>query len=45
MGQLLEIVTPLHKAAQRDYLTRMQDEKVHCMKIAKEYEKNYTGRS
>ena len=41
MGQLVEIVTPLHKAAQRDYLTRMQDEKVHCMKIAKEYEKNY----
>ncbi len=43
MGQLLEIVTPLHKATQRDYLTRMQDEKVHCMKIAKEYEKRLLG--
>ena len=41
MGQLLEIVTPLHKATQRDYLTRMQDEKVHCMQIAKKYEKDY----
>ena len=41
MGQLLEIVTPLHKATQRDYLARMQDEKVHCMQIAKQYEKDY----
>jgi ubiquinone/menaquinone biosynthesis C-methylase UbiE len=41
MGQLLEIVTPLHQATQRDYLTRMQDEKVYCMKIAKRYEKDY----
>ena len=41
MGQLLEIVTPLHQATQRDYLTRMQDEKIHCMKVAKKYEKEY----
>ena len=41
MGQLLEIVTPLHKATKRDYLQRMQDEKVHCMKVAKEYEADY----
>jgi ubiquinone/menaquinone biosynthesis C-methylase UbiE len=41
MRQLLEIVTPLHQATQRDYLTRMQDEKVHCMKVAKQYEKEY----
>jgi ubiquinone/menaquinone biosynthesis C-methylase UbiE len=41
MGLLLEIVTPLHQATQRDYLTRMQDEKVHCMQIAKQYEKDY----
>ena len=41
MGQLLEIVTPLHQATQRDYLTRMQDEKVHCMQVAKQYEKDY----
>ena len=41
MRQLLEIVTPLHQATQRDYLTRMQDEKVHCMQIAKKYDKDY----
>jgi len=36
MGQLLEIVTPLHKSTKRDYLARMIDEKVHCMLKAKE---------
>jgi len=41
MGQLLEIVTPLHQATQRDYLARMQDEKAHCMQIAKQYEEDY----
>ena len=41
MGQLLEIVTPLHQATERDYLTRMQDEKVDCMQIAKKYDKDY----
>ena len=41
MGQLLKIVTPLHQAIQRDYLARMQDEKAHCMQIAKQYEKDY----
>jgi len=41
MGQLLEIVTPLHQATQRDYIARMQNEKVHCMQIAKQYEKDY----
>ena len=41
MGQLLEIITPLHQATQRDYLTRMQDDKVHCMQVAKQYEKDY----
>src|ERR1700753_2052025 len=38
MGRLLEIVTPLHKATKRDYLARMNDDKVHCMVKAKEYE-------
>jgi cyclopropane fatty-acyl-phospholipid synthase-like methyltransferase len=41
MGQLLEIVTPLHQATQRDYLARMQDEKIHCMQVAKQYEIDY----
>ena len=31
MGRLLDIVTPLHKATKRDYLARMNDDKVHCM--------------
>lgn len=41
MGKLLNIVTPLHKRTQRDYPGRMQDEKVHCMLKAKEYEFDY----
>ncbi len=41
MGQLLNIVTPLHKRTTRDYLARMVDEKVHCMLKAKEYESDY----
>jgi hypothetical protein len=36
MGRLLDIVTPLHKATKRDYLARMNDDKVHCMVKAKE---------
>lgn len=41
MGRLLNIVTPLHKATQRDYLARMVDSKVECMLKAKEYEFDY----
>ncbi len=41
MGRLLEIVTPLHKRTQRDYIGRMMDDKVHCMLKAKEYEYDY----
>lgn len=41
MGRLLNIVTPLHKRARRDYLARMVDDKVHCMLKAKEYEFDY----
>ena len=41
MGRLLDIVTPLHKATKRDYLARMNDDKVHCMMKAKEYEFDY----
>jgi SAM-dependent methyltransferase len=40
-GRLLEIVTPLHIKAKREYLPRMLDSKVECMKIAKQYEKDY----
>ena len=41
MGELLNLVTPLHEATKRDYLGRMLDEKVQCMKIAKMYEAQY----
>ena len=41
MGKLLNIVTSLHKSTKRDYLARMIDDKVHCMKIAKQYGKDY----
>ncbi|MCU7834966.1 MAG: class I SAM-dependent methyltransferase [gamma proteobacterium symbiont of Taylorina sp.] len=41
MGKLLNIVTPLHQMTKRDYLSRMNDEKVHCMLKAKEYEFDY----
>ncbi len=41
MGQLLEIVTSLHQSSKRDCLARMLDDKVACMKIAKQYESDY----
>lgn len=41
MGKLLNIVTPLHRRTARDYLARMMDDKVHCMRKAKEYERDY----
>lgn len=41
MGALREIVTPLHKRTARDYLGRMQDDKVACMLKAKEYGFDY----
>lgn len=41
MGRLMNIVTPLHRQTKRDYLARMLDEKVACMKKAKEYEMDY----
>ena len=41
MGKLVEYVTPLHKATKRDYLARMNDDKVNCMLKAKEYAFDY----
>jgi SAM-dependent methyltransferase len=41
VGRLLNIVTPLHKRAKRDYIGRMTDDKVHCMLKGKEYEFDY----
>ena len=41
MGKLRNIVTSLHESTKRDYLARMIDDKVYCMKIAKKYGKDY----
>ena len=41
MGKLLSIVTKLHTATSRDYISRMIDDKIACMKVAKEYEYDY----
>jgi len=41
MGKLLDIVTSLHESSKRDCLARMIDDKVNCMKIAKQYGKEY----
>ncbi|SMF30423.1 class I SAM-dependent methyltransferase [Desulfovibrio gilichinskyi] len=41
MGNLLNLITPLHKSTTREYLPRMMDEKVECMLKAKVYEFDY----
>ena len=34
-------ITKLHNSTKRNYLQRMNDNKIHCMQIAKKYEKEY----
>jgi len=41
MGKELFFVNKLHNSTKRKYLGRMSDNKVHCMKIAKKYGKDY----
>jgi len=41
MLELLNIINPLHKKTSRNYLARMVDGKVECMKTAKEYGYEY----
>lgn len=41
MGRLLKIVTKLHKATPRDYVSRMVDDKINCMIKSKEYGFDY----
>lgn len=41
MGTLRNFVTPLHQSTRREYLPRMNDNKVDCMKIAKQYGADY----
>ncbi|MBN2377180.1 MAG: class I SAM-dependent methyltransferase [Sedimentisphaerales bacterium] len=41
MGKLLEIVTPLHKRTKRDYVSRMMDDKVACMEVARRFGREF----
>ena len=41
MGNILDIVTSLHQSTKRNYLERMNDDKINCMLKAKEYEFDY----
>ena len=37
----MSIISPLHKRTKRDYIGRMNDNKVECMKISREYGSDY----
>jgi len=41
MGRTLDIITPLHKKTARDYTGRMTDNKVDCMRVARQYGKDF----
>ena len=41
MGELLNLVSKLHQATERDYLGRMLDDKVSCSRISKQYSEEY----
>jgi len=41
MGKLKNFVTKLHTSTKRNYLERMLDNKVKCMKVASKFEKDY----
>ena len=41
MGELLNIINPLHTSTARDYLPRMNDDKIHCMKVARQNDMNF----
>jgi SAM-dependent methyltransferase len=38
---LLNLVTPLHESTKRDYMARLMDDKIACMKKAREFERDY----
>ena len=41
MRKCLDIISSLHKKTKRDYIGRMNDNKVECMKVARQYGKDY----
>ena len=36
MGELIKLINTQHSSTKRDYLGRMTDDKVHCMKVARQ---------
>ena len=41
MGKLKNFVTKLHTSTKRNYISRMIDNKIYCMKISKKYGQDY----
>ena len=41
MGKIKSFISKLHNSTKRDYVSRMLDYKVYCMKISKKYDKDY----
>ena len=41
MKQLLNVITSLHKKTSRDYIGRMTDDKIGCMKVARQYGREF----
>ena len=41
MGKLKKIITKLHTSTKRDFITRMKDEKIKCMKVANKFDFDY----
>ena len=37
----ISLVSKLHLQTKRNYLERMRNNKIHCMKISKRFDKNY----
>jgi len=41
MGELVNIITPLHKKSARNYIERMVNDKVRCSEVARRYDADY----
>ena len=41
MRRVLEVITPLHTKTKRDYIGRMNDDKIECSKVARKYGQEY----
>ena len=37
----IKLITQNHKKTKRHYISRMLDDKIECMKVAKAYSRNY----